>query len=86
MASIAEAAAKVLQSAQRPLHSREIAESVIKAGLDLQAKSPDHSVQAAIWRHIHRDGNKLGFAMVGNGRRRRTYWLRGKRLPNQSDS
>lgn len=79
MPTIAEAAAQVLRKAKSPLHSHEIVERIRARGdCSFRGASPDHSVQAAIWKHINRCGNALGFEMVGRGRFKRKYWLRDK--------
>jgi HB1, ASXL, restriction endonuclease HTH domain len=83
MRSIAEAAERVLRAADHPLHSHEIVKLLQKSGFKFRGKFPDHSVQGSIWKHINESGNTLGFMMVGPGRRHRTYWLKGRRLPKQ---
>lgn len=73
-----EIAEKVLGESSEPLHSQEIVAKAQQKGLVRPtAKKPDHSLQAAVWRHI-REGNDCGFVMVGTGRIGRRYWLKRK--------
>jgi len=73
-----DAIEKVLEESDHPLHSNEIARIAIRNGWAVSdAMLPDHSVQAAVYRHI-KDGNSRGFVMIGSGRVERRYWLKRK--------
>lgn len=75
----AEAARKVLERSSRPLHSKEIVAAAVREGwVSPSARSPDHSLQSAIWKHIRKQGNPFGFVMIGAGRIHRKYWLKAK--------
>lgn len=79
-----EAIEQILEEADQPLHSQEIARRAIQAGIvKTSGKWPEHSVQAAVWRHIREAGNPLGFEMIGGGRRERFYWLTRKGKPKK---
>ncbi|MSR60665.1 MAG: hypothetical protein EXS05_24000 [Planctomycetaceae bacterium] len=70
-----DAIERVLEESETPLRSNEISEIAIRNGwVSDAAMAPDHSVQAAIWRHLNQ-GNERGFVMVGDGTRNRRYWL-----------
>jgi hypothetical protein len=74
-----EAIERVLDESDQPLHSMEIARVAIRRGwVKDKAAFPDHSVQAAVLRHIKEQGNPRGFLMVGFGRMQRRYWLKRK--------
>jgi hypothetical protein len=74
---LTDAAERVLMKFGRPLHSKEIVEYAVKQGWIIPTgKTPDHSLQAALWTDIKRKGSRSRFRMVGNGRVDRKYWLR----------
>jgi hypothetical protein len=74
-----DAIEKVLEESDRPLHSNEIARIAIDKGWAASdAMAPDHTVQAAVYRHIKDGANQRGFVMVGDGRVDRCYWLKSK--------
>ena len=76
-----EAIQKVLEESNRPLHSYEIAHIAMQKGwAKSTAMLPDHTVQAAVHKHIA-GGNGCGFVMIGEGRVSRTYWLLRKGRP-----
>jgi hypothetical protein len=73
---ISDIARAAILKARRPISSREILEFAINSKLPVFAgKTPRHSIQAAIWKHIrkHKDSP---FVMVGSGRVHRKYWLK----------
>lgn len=75
--TILEAAEKTLRAVGRPLHSTEIVEYAVRRGwITPRGKTPDHSVQAALWQDIHENGAASKFVTVGPGRFQRRYWLR----------
>jgi hypothetical protein len=72
-----DAAEKVLKEVGRPMHSAEIVKYAIKRGwITPKSKTPDHSLQAVVWKDIQRNGSRSRFKMIGQGRIRRRYWLR----------
>lgn len=80
--SMIEAAEIVLKQSKTPLHSNEIISIAMSKGpIRPVGKTPDRSLQAAIWRDIHeaRKGDSP-FIMVGTGEgtTNRRYWLKGK--------
>jgi hypothetical protein len=78
--TLCEAADKVLRATRRPMHSREIVEYARARGwLDTSGKTPDHSLQAAIWNDIKENGRESVFQMVGRGKIHRMYSLRSAR-------
>jgi hypothetical protein len=76
-----DAIEQVLQEAKHPLHSNEISARAIAQGIaKSDAMLPDHTVQAAVHKHI-KEGNTKGFIMIGSGRFHRRYWLQRKGNP-----
>jgi hypothetical protein len=74
---LTDAAEKVLRKFGQPMHSTEIVEYALKQGwITPKGKTPDHSLQAALWTDIERNGSGSRFRMVGKGRVHRKYWLR----------
>lgn len=76
-----EAAEVVLRDSPHPLHSAEIVSLAVSAGLIAPPKgrSPDHTLQAAIWRDLHQRRKEASpFVLIGEGRINRRYWLKGK--------
>jgi hypothetical protein len=72
-----DAAERVLREIGRPMHSAEIIKHAIKRGwVTPKGKTPDHSLQASIWKDIQRNGSRSRFKMVGQGRNQLRYWLR----------
>jgi hypothetical protein len=71
------AAEIILRRSLKPLHSKEIIALALEAGLiDVKGKSPDRSLQSAIWRDINVHRKELSpFLMVGTGKKLRRYWL-----------
>lgn len=62
---LADAAEKVLRKIRRPMHSNEIVEYAVKQGWIIpRSRTPDHSLQAAIWTDIRRNGSQ---SRVQNG-------------------
>ena len=86
--SWADAAELVLRRSNRPLHAFEIAERALTLGIVPPAgKTPHKNVQAAIWKDINKKRKQASpFKMVGKGRARRYYWLKGKKLPSSWSS
>jgi len=79
--SFIRAAELILKESSEPLHSAEIVERAVGLGLISRPKgrSPDHTLQAAIWRDINqRRKENSPFILVGDGRVNRRYWLKGK--------
>jgi len=75
------AAEVVLRQASEPLHSAEIVKRAVETGLIRRpsGRSPDHSLQAAVWRDINeRRKTTSPFVLVGDGRINRRYWLKIK--------
>jgi hypothetical protein len=76
---LSDAAERVLRKIGRSLHSAEIVEYAVKYGWIIpKGKTPDHSLQAAVWTDIRRNGSRSRFRMVGQGKVHRRYWLREK--------
>jgi hypothetical protein len=72
-----EAAEKALQINAKPMHSREIVLYAKKRGwIDCKGKTPNHSVQAAIWKNIKKLGSRSRFVMTGRVKQQRKYSLR----------
>ena len=73
------AAIVVLQMSGCPLHSTEIIKRAVKAGLiKPKGKTPDHSLQAVIWRDMHANQDSPFVAVGGPGPRLRKYWLKSE--------
>ncbi len=65
--TVKDAVYKILQSAERPLHAKEIAKRVIKAGLwQSEGKTPDRTVSARLYSDIKKNGDKSAFVKVGS--------------------
>jgi hypothetical protein len=82
--SLLQAAEVVLRESSEPLHSAEIVKRAVERGLVPQpmGRSPDHTLQAAVWRDINeRRKADSPFLLLGNGRVNRRYWLKGKARP-----
>lgn len=79
--TLVQAAEIVLRQSSEPLHSKEILRRAVDLGLiGPKGASPDHSLQAAIWRDLNeRRKRKSPFVMLGSGRIRRKYWLKSKK-------
>jgi hypothetical protein len=74
-----DAIEKVLEESDEPLHSDQIASIAMRNGwVKSDAMLPDHTVQAAVHKHINVQGNTKGFVMIGSGRIQRRYWLMRK--------
>jgi len=72
-----DAAERVLRTVGKPMHSPEIVEYALKRGWVVSSgKTPDHTLQGAIWSDIKKNGSKSRFRMVGQGRVGRRFWLR----------
>jgi hypothetical protein len=72
-----DVAKAVLENSDEALHSAEIVAKAKTLGLvQPTGQTPDHSLQGAIWKHIHEQGNPYGFVMVGDGRQDRRYSIR----------
>ena len=64
--TVKNAVYKILQSAERPLHAKEIAKRVIEAGLwQSEGKTPDRTVSARLYSDIKKNGDKSAFVKVG---------------------
>jgi hypothetical protein len=77
--NLKDAAERVLKKVGRPMHSTDIIDFAIKRGwIAPRGKTPDHSLQAAIWAETHDDRNQSRFRIVveGEGPVHRKYWLR----------
>lgn len=67
-----EAAIQVLRSAQHPLTVREITARAIESGLITPAgKTPDATMSAVLYVHIHKDDTLTKIGEPGNGRAKR---------------
>ena len=63
---VKDAVYKILQSAERPLHAKEIAKRVIEAGYwRSEGKTPDRTVSARLYSDIKKNGDKSAFVKVG---------------------
>jgi len=72
-----EVAEKALRENKRPMHSMEIIAHARKRGwISPHGKTPDHSLQAAIWKDIKKRGRNSPFVMTGGRTLRRKYTLR----------
>lgn len=75
---LVEAAEKALRAFGEPMHSREIISFAKGKGwIKPEGRTPEHSLQGAIWKNIHLLGNKSPFRMVGIAKTKRKYALRG---------
>jgi hypothetical protein len=75
--TILGAAERVLREAGRPMHSKEIIEyAKEKRWIAPRGKTPDHTLQAAVFKHIRAHGRAAIFARVGKGKVHRRYALR----------
>lgn len=75
--TITEAAEKVLREVGHPMHSMEIVEyAKRKRWIAPKGKTPHHSLQAALYRHMQLHGTDSLFVKVGGVRRLRKYALR----------
>ena len=64
--TVKDAVYKILQSAERPLHAKEIAKRVIEAGYwRSEGKTPDRTVSARLYSDIKKNGDKSAFVKVG---------------------
>ena len=71
--TVKDAIYKILQSAERPLHAKEITKRVIKAGLwQSKGKTPDATVSTQLYLDIQKNGDKSTFVKVAP----RTFALR----------
>jgi HB1, ASXL, restriction endonuclease HTH domain len=74
-----EVAERVLAASPEPLHSKEIVRIALKQRLvRTVGETPDHSIQAAVWKNLRDLGERSPFVMIGEGRVKRKYWLRSK--------
>lgn len=74
--TIIEAAEKVLLEVGHPMHSMEIVQYATKRGwITPKGKTPHHSLQAAIYKHIRSHGRASLFVKVGGVRQLRKYGL-----------
>jgi hypothetical protein len=72
-----DAAEMVLRKVGRPMHSTEIIEYASNKGwIASHGKTPDHTLQSAIWTEIKNKGPESRFRMIGKGRITRRFWLR----------
>jgi hypothetical protein len=77
---LSDAAERVLRKVGHLMHSGEIIEYAAKHGWIVpKGKTPDHSLQAALWTEIRKRGAQSRFRMVGEGRVNRRFWLREPR-------
>lgn len=75
--NLLDAAEKALRTAGKPLHSKEIIALAVKRGwIEPKGKTPDHSLQAALWTDIHEKGRRSRFMVVGDVTLRKRYDLR----------
>lgn len=75
--TLIDAAERVLRVTGRPMHSTEIIAYARRRGwITTGGKTPDHSLQAAIWKSMKQLGTRSPFAMVGRGTRYKKYSLR----------
>jgi HB1, ASXL, restriction endonuclease HTH domain len=73
----ATAAEEALRENGKPMHSTEIAEYARKRGwISPDGKTPDHSIQAAVWKTNKKLGNKSPFVVIGKAKVHRKYALR----------
>ena len=81
--TLIEAAKRVLEQTGRPMHSKEIITYAKSKGwINPQGKTPDHSLQAAIFKHLKQSGSRAIFARIGEARIYRKYALRGRQYPD----
>jgi hypothetical protein len=74
-----DAAERVLREASKSLHSREIVAYAKKRGwIAPRGRTPDHSLQAAIWKDIKALGSRSRFVVSGRGSVDRKYSLRSR--------
>jgi hypothetical protein len=67
-----KAAIQILRSARCPLTTREIAERAIGTGLiKPRGKTPDATMSAALYGHLHDDAQLAKLEEPGNGRAKR---------------
>jgi len=72
-----EAAERALLENQRPMHSVEIVQYAKKRRwISPRGKTPDHSLQAALWKDMKKRGRNSLFVMTRGRRLRRKYALR----------
>lgn len=75
--TLLDAAEKALRMAGQPLHSTEIiALAVRRNWIHPRGRTPDHSLQAALWTDIRDNGRQSRFKMVGDSPIKRKYALR----------
>lgn len=77
--SLADAAERALKAVGKPMHSTEIIEyATAKGWIAPKGKTPDHSLQAALWTEIHNRRKQSRFTIVreGEGPIHRKYGLR----------
>jgi hypothetical protein len=72
-----EVAERTLRENERAMHSTEIIAYAKKRGwISPRGKTPDHSLQAAIWRDMKERGRNSPFVMTSGRTLRRKYALR----------
>ena len=75
--TLLDAAEKALRAAGEPLHSTQIiALAVSKGWIHPKGKTPDHSLQSAVWDDINQNGSRSRFKVIGDVPIRRKYALR----------
>jgi len=80
--NVQDAAIQILKKAGKPLHSKEIAERIIKAGLwSSDGKTPDATVSARLYSDIKKRGNHSTFVKV----KPNTFFLRDVQLVTVCD-
>lgn len=77
--SMLAAAEVILAKSTTPLHSNEIIALALSEGLidTPSGKTPNFSLQSAIWRDMQRRKGESPFTAIGRGRYR-AYWLKSK--------
>jgi hypothetical protein len=80
--TLVEAAKRALEQVGHPMHSKEIiAYAKSRGWINPRGKTPDHSLQAAIFKHIRQSGSGAIFTRIGKTPIHRKYALRGQRYP-----
>jgi hypothetical protein len=72
-----DAAEKALRDTGRPMRSTEIvALAIRKRWIHPKGKTPEHSLQAALWADINNHGSRSRFKIIGDVPIRKRYALR----------
>ena len=75
--NLLDAAEKALRAAGEPLHSKQIIGMAVSKGwIRPKGKTPDHSLQGALWEDINKNGSRSRFKVIGDVPIRKKYALR----------